>query len=219
MFYVFLLFVSILVMDVDLPTNSCQIRFKNACQKGFRGALKLAAFASGKSEASLEANYTRWCDDGCFEDDAPLAPDEMTEPEIAENECHQLLTTLQNEQALHDPEAPIEADEKELGFEKVPDHEELEQVLQPEASQHSDTTEYLPATLLDALEASGCKFNALLRLTMRLRSERGGVDKKWLTNHRKARQTSRTLNWHQPSGIEPSIFICVLLLSGCQWAC
>lgn len=118
-------------------------RFKTCCEKGYKAAIKLAAFCSGKSEAVVEASYKKWCkDDGQFDASGmDMAPDEIMElleahesvNDADENECHEVLTCLQRESVFVDPEAEentVPNDNVELAFEKVKGKEDLVFLLQ-----------------------------------------------------------------------------------------
>ena len=59
----------------------------------------------------------------------------------------------------------------------------------------------LPSTLKEAMDAGGCRFNALFRLSVKLRSSKGGCDVPWVPNARNARRSSKKLNWHQHLGM------------------
>ena len=187
-------------------------RFQECCEKGFRGAIKLAAFASGKSEKAIEVSYKKYCDEGGFQQSSEeLAPDEMMDkcdPAIIgahdPNECHEILTTLQKETVFVDPRAnqdtaPDIHDHVELAFEQVPDKEDMESLFadaDPQASEKPDG-EYLPTTLLEAMNSPGDTFNSLWRLCLHVRCAKGGVDRRFIANHRKVRGKTKPLNWHQ----------------------
>lgn len=196
-------------------------RFQTCCQKGFQGALKLVAFASGISQAALEAKYRKWCSSGSPDgvDDEQMAADEMLEPSDEDlfqkpgesNECHDILTCLQGETVFVDPEADestVPNDNVEMAFAKVKDMSPLEPHLcaeEPDRAKEPGNEQKdqarLPSTLLDAFQCPGDRFNALWRLTLRLRCGPGGVDRRWIRNHHSVRKASRSLNWHQSLGI------------------
>ena len=208
-------------------------RFKTCCEKGYKAAIKLAAFCSGKSEAVVEASYKKWCkDDGQFDvSGMDMAPDEIMElleahesvNDADENECHEVLTCLQRESVFVDPEAEentVPNDNVELAFEKVKGKEDLVFLLQsagdPEDADMgtfqkktaSGGRDHLQHTLLEAMECAGDRFNALWRLAVHVRCGPGGVDSKWIANHQKARLASTSLNWHQ--SLEVNGKICVV---------
>eukprot|EP00438_Fugacium_kawagutii_P008763 Skav206806 [mRNA] locus=scaffold1990:253368:261683:- [translate_table: standard] len=207
--------------------------FKTCCEKGFRGAIKLASFVSGKSEEWIEENYRAWCDSmtAVSSFDAELQEDEMPEEGLeldadqTANACHELLSQIQAESSMVDPEIELDAvdipenDHVETAFDKLTDKEDLSTVLEgshgasaddgahPEPAPAGDSTtrspNYLPKTLLEAMTMQGDTFNALWRFTLRMRSAEGGVDRRWVANPQKARRASRDLNWHQPLGEYP----------------
>ena len=65
----------------------------------------------------------------------------------------------------------------------------------------------LPNTLSEALGLGGNFMNRLLRLAIRLRSVRGGIDTSFVPNPRNTRIASGKLNWHQPLGSFFILFI------------
>lgn len=194
-------------------------RFKECCELGFRGALKLAAFCTGKSEDAIENAYRKWCNSGtCFQEDEPLPEEEVAETcmdaggaeeDAANNECHEVLSTVQRESVFVDPEgqAPeIPQEVLEDAFRKVSNKENLESLFTTEPSDVKESLatrkveegpSTMPTTLLEAMSTSGDIFNSLFRLSVKLRSKQGGVDTRWLGDGKKVRQLSRKLNWHQ----------------------
>ena len=60
---------------------------------------------------------------------------------------------------------------------------------------------FLPASLQEVMRARGCRWNALFRFAVRLRSAKGGCDTQWIANARHARRASRNLNWYQCLGM------------------
>lgn len=67
--------------------------------------------------------------------------------------------------------------------------------------------EKMPWTLLEAMmDTKGCRFNALFRLAVRLRSAPGGCDTPWIRNGRSVRRHGSGLNWHQLHGSEFGVF-------------
>lgn len=88
-------------------------RFQRCCEKGFRSAMKLAAWCGGYSEASLEDAYRKYCAEGgpnMAEAELEPVEEEILEgvnmrsaPEVEENECEKLLKTVQTETQFFDP--------------------------------------------------------------------------------------------------------------------
>ena len=88
--------------------------------------------------------------------------------------------------------------QKSLPLLQVSQQSELEQMASAASSQGESSLDTLPSTLQEALlYGGGDMFNSLFRLCVRLRSDKGGCDTRWLPNARGARRTSKTLNWHQ----------------------
>ena len=198
------------------------LRFKSCCQRGYKAALCLAAFCSGHTESWIEEHYKKWCENS---DSITAGEDEMAEDELVEqclggeapeaegdenqgNECQKILEQTLTETPFVDPEEgeePKVPDEDiELAFEKVTDKADLEKLLHASADDKdlgaenkASLREKLPGTLMEAMIAPGDRFNALWRFSLRLRTARGGVDTKWLSNARNARKASKKLNWHQ----------------------
>lgn len=116
--------------------------------------------------------------------------------------CHNLLKSIQTEPILmddaHISSAPSEAtDDLDPAFENMPDKDLLAETLQQPADELASAKTYLPSTLLEALLAKGCPWNALWRFIVRLRSAKGGCDLRWIPNPINARRSSSKLNWHQ----------------------
>lgn len=188
-------------------------RFQKVCERGYRAALKFAAFVSGKSEAAVESNYVKWCERGghvtcedACEDEVMdfLAPGILAEdhPEGA-NECLEILEALQRESVWVNPEGEdpeLPEGDVELAFQKLPDKEVLEGMMDGtvDHDERALQAEYLPGTLLETMESLGCTWNALFRLAVRLRTAKGGVDCRWVPQARRCRRGARQLNWHQP---------------------
>ena len=210
-------------MFVDL-LQCFDLRFQRCCEKGYRGAVQLAAFCSGHSEATVKAAYEKWCQNlpasnGSFEDDLPEAERleqqgldvPLPTDDAEDNECHKVLDTLQREAPWVDPEEGGDEAQKhegpapELAFQKVSDQEDWSRLLET-TSQQADEREpggekiRLPTTLLEAMNMPGDRFSALFRLSVRLRTFKGGVDTRWVPNARKARRTSHKLNSFQYLG-------------------
>ena len=115
-------------------------RFKKACERGYQGAIKLAAFCSGKTEAAIDNAYKKWAADGGggAHDDDDIAQEELLEQgqEVSmppENECEAVLTSVLQESGWVDPEGcepevPT-ADADAEAFSKVSMKAEVEQML------------------------------------------------------------------------------------------
>jgi len=171
------------------------------------------AFASGKQVAQIEASYRRCCDaqGAYFFQDECIDEDEGNQEEKPQqgNDCEELLSCMARETCWIDPEADLPDLEvtKDLEMEKMPDREDLKQLLeQPDLISKPDKAvspkgdesgEHMPMNLEEALELPGDTFNALFRLAVRLRSARGGCDTLWVNKGRSIRRASRRLNWHQ----------------------
>jgi hypothetical protein len=97
-----------------------------------------------------------------------------------------------------EPEVPT-ADADAEAFSKVSMKAEVEQMLAGGGA--DDTSQKLPSSLLEIMNGTGEKFNAMFRLIVKLRCGHGGVDARWVTNHRKSRVAGRNLNWHQYLGL------------------
>eukprot|EP00438_Fugacium_kawagutii_P028424 Skav221014 [mRNA] locus=scaffold2350:235252:241894:- [translate_table: standard] len=162
--------------------------FNLHCERGFNAALELAAFCSGKNVSSLKAAYVKWCNQpGLDSLDLQMEEDELLDrcdpvqpdPEIA-NECHQVLDAIPREAQFIDPDADEETvptEHVELALETVPDKEQLKELFEgPASAPQRDGKEHLPATLHEAMQSSGDRFNALWRLILRLRTGRFGID-------------------------------------------
>ena len=174
--------------------------------------MKLASFSSGKPETWIDQTYRKWCEDdeAIAEGEDTVAEDEILwqdgpQQPVHGNECSKVLEQVQFESSLVDPEAPeaVPHDKEELAFNQVSDQMKLNKLLakdddvEEKAEKNVEPKGHLPLSLLEAMQEKGDRFNALWRFVLRLRSGRGGVDLQWLPNPRKARRTSRTLNWHQ----------------------
>lgn len=183
------------------------------------------AFASGIKEQVIESSYRKICqeDPGLFEATEDDAHEEEDEPDAFEakeneecdgNDCMKLITCIQRETLFVDKNFE---DDREVGegqvmqYEDIAGGEELKALLEelgPDPHQDVGTKdckgatpgERMPCTLLEALQDTGDKFNALFRLAVRLRSSKGGADLQWISNARSARRASVKLNWHQCLG-------------------
>ena len=139
-------------------------RFKKACERGYQGAIKLAAFCSGKTEAAIDNAYKKWAADGGggAHDDDDIAQEELLEQgqEVSmapENECEAVLTSVLQESGWVDPEGcepevPT-ADADAEAFSKVSMKAEVEQMLAGGGA--DDTSQKLPSSLLEIMNGTG----------------------------------------------------------------
>ena len=67
--------------------------------------------------------------------------------------------------------------------------------------------DYLPSSLLEAMQMRGCSWNAIFRLIVRLRSAAGGSDLMWLKNPRNCRKASKGLNWFQRLSFDSNVMV------------
>ena len=188
--------------------------------------LCLAALLTGSTEKLVEAQYRRSCDgyarkgpwlfrDELLEDDelpSAWVEDEPVEGGEPQNEVMKLLESVASETVFTDPEMPeTEPDPSapvKQDWHGVSNQEEFQTLLQegaPDAShppqqQPKDPGEFMPWTLKECLDLTGCPFNAIFRFCVRLRSSRGGIDTSWIPNARRVRRASSKLNWHQLLG-------------------
>ena len=211
-------------------TRFFELRFRDCCQRALTSVFRLASLLTGKSEAAVESQYRKTChrltpDKFLFEDeeidDDELMPGEMPsredKPPEDRNEALQVLECLQSETVFVDPEMPEELDASNVpdpDWNDVSDQAQFQTLLeQPEvmlpdsvdkalSPQGHETGERMPWTLREALSMNGCPFNALFRLTVRIRSSRGGIDCSWVRNARHVRRASQNLNWHQLLGMQ-----------------
>lgn len=115
---------------------------------------------------------------------------------------HSLLSQIQTETAMLDPELGDSADPANTGDEheeEDPDMKELVKASKQD-TEVEKISEYLPATLAEALGLNGCRWNALFRFVVRLRCAPGGSDLRWVPNGRRSRRSAAKLNWHQHLG-------------------
>ena len=175
----------------------------------------MVKLTSEYTEAGLEAEYRKACQERAFGcDDGETAADDPSE--FMEDDIHcalapkdaalTLLETIQKEATLLDQkEVPEDlgldgVDDPE--FAKMSDADDLKRMLEdPETEeQNGESKEHLPHSLLEAMSVPSCKWNALFRFAVMLRSGPGGCDTRWIPHAKNARRTSRTLNWHQLLG-------------------
>lgn len=167
----------------------------------------MVAKVSGIREDKLEKDYRAACQADQFGMECGPAQDELIqeewEVEEDQNECMKLLNAMQSEarclNAEDQGEDPQHLDEVENPAEAgLPDKADIEKILGPEGS--ADAPEAgdasLPATLLDCVNRPGDFFNAMFRLSVKLRSVPGGCDTQWIPNPRNTRKASKSLNWH-----------------------
>lgn len=184
-------------------------------------------------------------DGGLMFAEEPPAEDEVLNPDSTDNvgegqgsegggdqggegEVEQLLSTIHAEA---DWARKTEAEEQdsvnemieeskalELEFGKMPNKEEmlgmLDEPADPEKPEIASMNK-LPSSLLEAVHEPGDLFNALFRLSLRLRSGPGGCDRSFVPNPKNARKASRKLNWYQPLVAAIDFFLtnlCILTL-------
>ena len=179
------------------------IRFFQCCKNGLESALKLVSRCTNFTESSLENLYRSSCSDGSFAGEEYEGPTEedLLEDGNADNleketSCIDVLQTIKDESDMLQDGAKTVEDP--APFAGVPDEPELQKTVAVPASEGDRDDGSLPATLQEALMIGGGDlFNALWRLCVRLRSDKGGSDCRFLPNARGARRTSKRLNWHQ----------------------
>ena len=178
----------------------------------------MVKLTSEYTEAGLEQEYRKACLEHAFGcDDGETAVDDPSE--FMEDDIHgsghdprdaalNLLDTIQRETPFLDAkEGPEDLDLGEVDdpeFAKMSDADVLKRMLEePETEkQNGESQEHLPNSLLEAMSVPTCKWNALFRFAVMLRSGPGGCDTRWVPNAKNARWTSRTLNWHQLLGLD-----------------
>jgi hypothetical protein len=180
------------------------------------------SFASGIKQQMLEFTYRKICKEepGLFEiledevheeEEEPDAFEAKDDQECEGNDCMKLISCIQRETLFVDKnfEDDLQVDEgKGMQREDIAGGEELKALLEelePDQreemkSKGATSGERMPSTLLEAVQDTGDKFNALFRLAVRLRSAKGGADLQWISNARSARRASAKLNWHQRLG-------------------
>ena len=90
--------------------------------------------------------------------------------------------------------------EKLLNLENVIEPFKAETSKSPRSNGDSD---HLPVTLREAIKQPDL-WNGLFRFCVRLRSTKGGMDTRFLSNARAARKAAKNLNWYQPLGLNIS---------------
>ncbi len=187
-------------------------RFKTCCENGLDGALGWVSEITGMPQDRLLMMYSESCEGNHFaivnEDDPEELEQEAEGNEVGENECvkfMQHLTAdaksmkrdLEQGQEETDQTHTVESSEVNQDIEQLPDREEVQKLLDPDASSQTMDAGGLPSTLIDALKRPGDRFNAFFRLLVKLRSIPGGQDHGWLPNAINARRASKKLNWFQ----------------------
>lgn len=137
--------------------------------------------------------------------------------ESNQNESFNVLTSMQQETVFLDPDFEGDTDTVSMAsgvdatLKGVSDKDQftkLMSVSEPELAEQkvdgpakANQGEKMPWTLLEAMvDTKGCRFNALFRLAVRLRSAPGGCDTPWIRNGRSVRRHGSGLNWHQLLG-------------------
>ena len=196
--------------SIQFSCNLCR-RFERCCDNAFKAALKLVAWAGNKSEKNLEEVYRHFCAESGSEafDSVFVEEDEIDDyadfdlkNQSGHDVAHEVLQQVQHETVFVDPD--IEDKENLIGRAETEDpdlHEILKKSdTESEKSAVCPAGEVMPATLQEAMNSRGCTWNALFRLLVRLRSAKGGSDSRWISNPRRSRRASTTLNWHQCLG-------------------
>ena len=174
----------------------------------------------------IETAYQKACEfDGPFgQPDETMDDDEQesmeartrdAENEPNQNESFKVLTSMQQETVFLDPDLEndgpsIAAEGADATLKGVSDKDQFMKLMSvsdpektPDSTAKADQGEKMPWTLLEAMTyARGCRFNALFRLAVRLRSAPGGCDTPWIRNGRTVRRHGSGLNWHQLHGSE-----------------
>lgn len=224
-------------LSVSLGSLAPTMRFKKCGSNALESSLVLASFCAGVDSKYLEKAYRNACETGVFAvtpEQEEQAVEEDDEHVDRQNECADFLEALHCEtKTLRTPfdeeetnnKAAAGAAEREDDLADVPDKENVEKVLDasdacqpfrtdvsPNSKDRNDPN-YLPKTLQDALRIRGDKWNALLRLCIKLRTGKGGCDTMWIKNHVSARHASRSLNWHQHLDVTSFHFVRLSRLS------
>ena len=193
---------------------SRMLRFAECCQRAWDGALKLVAWTAGQTEEAVGKAYRKLCTDNPSkpfgDQEHELDQMEVEIPDMCLDEngepkdpAVELLAGIQSETTFVDPELqqPATNPEDTSDLDKMPDGDNIKQMLaqQEEGNDDNDLDGqvFLPSTLLEAMKASGDRWNALWRFVLKLRSSPGGCDVRWVPNPRGMRRTSAGLNWHQ----------------------
>lgn len=152
--------------------------------------------------------YRANCDAGFFDQQcAGPAEEDLLEEEMDEDE-DPCLTTLQSIKAESDMMLdPVKNDPQSHfhDLENVPDQEQLKKLCLPikeDEVMHAAEAESVAdcqrvSALSEALVKGSNIFNGVIRLILRLRSEPGGSDLRFLPNPKGARKCAKKLNWHQ----------------------
>lgn len=174
------------------------------------------AFASHKTEAEIESDYRQWCKEnpsiegGHFDEPPESYVDELMESDVGladQDPAYNLLSSIQQETSFLDPEmdsddpVPVKVVDSDADVEHMADKEDMKKMLDDSTEEVPAKGDVLPGSLLEAMNGPGCKWNALFRWAVRLRSSTGGCDRRWLPNPRGARRISLGLNWYQLLGM------------------
>ena len=203
------------------------LRFRACCENTFQASMDLVSRCSGIKPVYLEAQYRKMCSSATpSEVDYEVPPEEVEEaaclPTGEQESCQDVLEQLQQEAnfvktctAEEDLDVAEDREEREHvrpdNLENLPDGELLQYLIKlasvaeafgSELSKSprkipSESADYLPSTLREALKMPGDWFNCLFRHIVRLRSARGGMDTLFVKNARSCRRASKKLNWYQ----------------------
>lgn len=185
----------------------------------------LASKLSGYSPEHLEALYREACED---DSNFRVSTEDFFEVEdgdevpLPETTCMDLLDQLRSDataagDGLEEGGTQTEAANDTDVFEQIPipdsDNIEkllnLENVIEPFKAETSKSprsngdSDHLPVTLREAIKQPDL-WNGLFRFCVRLRSTKGGMDTRFLSNARAARKAAKNLNWYQPLGLNIS---------------
>ena len=195
--------------------------FRRISEKAYKSALRLVAWSSETTTASLQECYEAWCERGGYRDgDLALDPaddewcpgddENAMEGESSNaNETKSFLDQISAEAGMHQdlPEDFPEPEIEKVQLGQVPDQQNLADLLH---GQGGDALQKdmgaLPGTLHEALWSLPPSTNdvelldSVWRLTMFLRYWKGGFDGQWIANPRYSRRNAGNLNWFQCLG-------------------
>lgn len=179
----------------------------------------LLDFTSEVTEKEVEYKYKLLCkkgpydifEDGEFPDEDEDELSDLTAGNLSQgpaDPAFDLLGALQRETVFVDPEeddAEEPSVENRSGVEdpdldQFADREDMKILLEDvgeDSSKPPVSKDPLPSTLLGAMKETGCTWNALWRLVVKLRSAAGGSDLRWVPNAKNVRRCSPNLNWRQ----------------------
>ena len=217
-------------------------RFQQCCERAFAASLLLVSRCTGEKPDKLEEMYRKCCGDDVFKLSADMEADEVMpeeeleqdpgkdqqEPPPPQQACEKFLldfaghndATLVFNQNLEEPQPQPESE-----LDGLPDQETLERLMEEKNPEEqfghecarspklSKKGNALPSSLREAMAMPGCMFNSLMRLSVRLRSAKGGCDVQFLPNAKNCRRASQKLNWFQCLGW----IGCGHLKAGCGW--